>query len=136
MKKHVYIGLGGFAGAILRFAAKSAGIGYGFGWIPLHTLAVNLAGCLAIGLVMTLALETRRISEPVRLGIVTGFLGALTTFSSICREIVQLLQQGWILPALVYAALSLALGLASVFLASRLAHIYLNRRRPSGGDPS
>ncbi|MEJ0040058.1 MAG: fluoride efflux transporter CrcB [Gammaproteobacteria bacterium] len=74
--------------------------------LPLGTLAANLVGGLLIGVVMGLA-EPLNLSVTLRLLIVTGFLGGLTTFSSFSAEAVGTLmrgQSGWAI-ALVLAHL-------------------------------
>jgi len=61
--------------------------------LPLGTLAANLVGGLLIGIVMGLA-EPLNLSVTLRLLIVTGFLGGLTTFSSFSAEAVGTLMRG------------------------------------------
>jgi CrcB protein len=61
--------------------------------LPLGTLAANLIGGLLIGIVMGLA-EPLHLSVTLRLLIVTGFLGGLTTFSSFSAEAVGTLMRG------------------------------------------
>lgn len=61
--------------------------------LPLGTLAANLIGGLLIGIVMGLA-EPLALSATLRLLIVTGFLGGLTTFSSFSAEAVGTLMRG------------------------------------------
>ena len=60
-------------------------------WSGLGTLTVNLAGCLAIGWILAPRPDqTGPLSEPLRLFLVTGILGGLTTFSSFANETVDL----------------------------------------------
>jgi CrcB protein len=61
--------------------------------LPLGTLAANLIGGLLVGIVMGLA-EPLALSATLRLLIVTGFLGGLTTFSSFSAEAVGTLLRG------------------------------------------
>ncbi len=110
------IALGGAAGALLRFAVSSAVyrlLGRGF---PYGTLAVNLIGSFLFGLwVEALPLE-RLLGLPWRSLLLTGVLGAFTTFSTFALETVFLLEQGRIGRALANIAFSLALGLVSVWI--------------------
>lgn len=65
--------------------------------LPLGTLAANLVGGLLIGVIMGLA-EPLNLSVTLRLLVVTGFLGGLTTFSSFSAEAVGTVmrgQMGW-----------------------------------------
>jgi fluoride exporter len=69
---------------------------------PVGTLAVNLLGCLAIGVFASLA-EVRQWTSPdVRLFVTTGILGGFTTFSAFGYETFQLLRDD----AFIFAALS------------------------------
>ncbi|MCI5052642.1 MAG: CrcB family protein [Simkaniaceae bacterium] len=64
-----------------------------FPTLPLGTLAANLLGAFLIGIVMALSSEMY-ISEKVMLGVVTGFLGSLSTMSTFTAELVTLLGEG------------------------------------------
>jgi len=85
MKNVLLVMLGGSIGAVCRYGVSLAAakwFGSGFPW---GTLIVNLAGCLLIGLVF--GLTERGTTHPAeRLFFVTGFLGALTTFSTYALE--------------------------------------------------
>ena len=107
------VGLGGFAGAVARYV-----IG---GWVLHHTLsakfpwstfAVNLLGCLIIGLLSGLAERLDWFSHSMRLLLLTGLLGGFTTFSAFGLETVHLLRRGELWIAGAYALASV---LACVF---------------------
>lgn len=115
MKKLIYIGMGGFCGAILRVLVKGIQIANYHENVPINTLFVNIAGCFLLGLILTVALEITRFRSSLRLGIATGFLGAFTTFSTLCREIAGLIYQGYYFSALSYMAISTMLGLAATY---------------------
>lgn len=89
------VSLGASVGALLRWAA---GLWLNATWagFPLGTLLVNGVGGLLIG--MSIAWFQRVPDELLRLLLVTGFLGGLTTFSSFSGESLILLQRGeWVL---------------------------------------
>ncbi len=116
------VGAGGFVGSVLRFLVS--------GWaqrldpagsFPVGTLAVNTAGCLAIGLLGGLA-EARSILGPeARLFVLIGVLGGFTTFSTFGYETLALLREGAWLPAAGNVVGSVVLGLAAVWIGWGLA---------------
>jgi len=78
------------------------------GWLPWGTLAANLVGGLLIGLAMAVFQAQPDLSPAWKLFVITGFLGALTTFSSFSAEVVGMLMEGRWGAALATAALHLA----------------------------
>lgn len=89
--------------------------------LPLGTLAANLLGGYLIGLALAYFASRPELPPQVRLFVVTGFLGALTTFSTFSAEVVTQLQNGhwpWALATasahLVGSLLCTALGIATV----------------------
>nr|WP_252191565.1 fluoride efflux transporter CrcB [Pseudomonas sp. MG-9] len=111
----VAVSAGGIAGTLLRFATAN--------WVsanwPRHfytaTLAVNIVGCLLIGVLYGLFLIRPEVPIEVRAGLIVGFLGGLTTFSSFSLDTVRLLESGQVPLALGYAALSVFGGLLATW---------------------
>jgi CrcB protein len=87
---------------------------------PYGTLAVNLVGCLLMGLLLR-GTETGVVKSEWRLLIGIGFLGALTTFSTFSGETLALLNKGSLATALLYIGASVAGCLLMVTLGYRLA---------------
>ncbi|MBL8357948.1 MAG: fluoride efflux transporter CrcB [Delftia acidovorans] len=85
-------------------------------WLPLGTLAANLAGGLLVGVAVAAFSDHPLIDAQWRLFLVTGFLGALTTFSTFSAEGVALLMAGRIGAALTHAALHLAGSLVATWV--------------------
>lgn len=112
----VAVALGAAAGALLRW---QAGLWLHARWagFPLGTLLVNLAGGLLIG--MALEYFGRQPHELLKLLLVTGFLGGLTTFSAFSGESLTLLQRGQFGWALAHSAAHVlgSLGAAALGLA-------------------
>lgn len=77
------------------------------GGLPWGTLAANLVGGYLIGLCVALFQAMPQLDPAWRLAIITGFLGALTTFSSFSAEVIALLQQQRIALALGWSGLHL-----------------------------
>lgn len=93
------IGIGAAIGAWLRFGL-SVWLNPLHATVPLGTLAANLVGGYAIGLVLAWFAARPDLAPQWRLFIVTGMLGGLTTFSSFSGEVFQLFQRqqiGWAL---------------------------------------
>ena len=87
-----------------------------FGWdFPYATLSINVLGSFLMGLVFVATLERLAVSPEVRTGILTGFLGGYTTFSTFSMELLLLIEQGFAARALVYLLLSVGLGFAGAF---------------------
>jgi len=109
----LWIGAGGFLGAIARFlisgfVQKSFPVPF-----PVGTLAVNLLGSFLIGF---LALYFEEVIAPqYRAMVVTGFLGALTTFSTFSYETAMLIIEGAYFRAFLNAFLNLFLCLLATF---------------------
>ena len=78
------------------------------GVLPWGTLAANLIGGYAIGVCVGVFQALPQLDPVWRLALVTGFLGALTTFSSFSAEVVAMLQEARYLLALLTAVTHLA----------------------------
>ena len=77
------------------------------GIIPWGTLAANLLGGYLVGLCVGIFQSLPQLDPEWRILCVTGFLGALTTFSTFSAEVVGMLQQGRLVLALVTAGVHL-----------------------------
>ena len=109
--------LGACVGALARW---QLGLWFNTGaTIPWGTLAANLLGAYLIGVCVALFDHLPELDPVWRLALVTGFLGALTTFSSFSAEVVAMLLQSRYTLALCTAALhllgSLALTVAGIW---------------------
>ena len=110
----VLVGLGGFAGAVARWAVD--------GWLsernptafPIGTLVVNLTGTFLLGVLFAWVIERNVLPAEVRAPLMIGFLGAYTTFSTFMLESWRLIEDGaWAL-AVANLAGSVVLGVVAV----------------------
>lgn len=101
----------GGLGSLARYALSLALASRSARW-PWATLAVNVVGALAIGVVVALA-AARPDSERVRVVVATGFLGGFTTFSTLALESVQLLDRRAWGTAAAYVAITIVVGFAA-----------------------
>lgn len=115
MKKYIFIGIGGFLGAICRVLIENIHIYHYKELIPLNTLIINVSGSFLLALLLTIALEIWEIDESIRLGIATGFLGGYTTFSTLCKEGISLFSRGDYFSGLTYVTMSTVLGLVGIY---------------------
>lgn len=121
MKKYIYIGSFGFFGALLRFIIKNINISVYSGNIPINTLIINISGCFLLALVSNIILDALEANIELKLAITTGFIGTYTTFSSLCKEMVNLISAGKYYSTVIYIAVSLILGFLAVILGSFVA---------------
>ena len=111
----ICVAMGGAVGCVARFGAGL--------WVAKHypqhgysaTLAVNLIGCLLIGILYGLCALRPDLSPALRVGLMVGFLGGLTTFSSFSLDTLRLLENGQLPLALGYVALSVLGGLLATW---------------------
>jgi CrcB protein len=116
------VAVGAGIGALLRWWAGLAFNGQWAGF-PLGTLLVNCAGGLMIG--MALMWFDRMPNELLRLLLVTGFLGGLTTFSAFSGESLSLMQRGDYGMALAHTLAHVVGSLACAALGYRLMRVML-----------
>jgi fluoride exporter len=112
------VGAGGAVGALGRVGLAQAWPSASGAW-PWATLAVNIAGALLLGCLMT-ALRHGPLSIPAYRLLGTGFCGALTTFSTMQLELLQMLDRSRYGLALGYTSAGVLGGYAAVALATRL----------------
>ena len=108
------IALGGAVGALARYGTVvglGRWLGFGFPW---GTLAVNVAGCFAVGVLATAFAERSALSPELRLALLVGLLGGFTTFSAFGLETWRLLEDAQPGRALANALGSVAAGLVAV----------------------
>lgn len=118
MKEVIAVFLGGGAGSLLRYLMQMTLHErihpYSFPWA---TLAVNLAGSFLIGLFYAWSARFN-LSPEVRLLLTTGLCGGFTTFSTFSNDCLQMVRQGYYAPFVLYACLSVGLGIAAVWAGS------------------
>lgn len=126
MKNCLYIGLFGFLGAVLRFFIKSINICSYKEAVPISTIIINVTGSFILALIFT-TFEVIKVKEEIRLGIATGFLGAFTTFSTLCKDAITLINNGLYFSALSYVTVSTLLGLCSAYLGIIVGREYISK---------
>ena len=116
IKSMLLAGVGGFFGSCARYLVGRLTAGWAVTPFPIGTFAVNIIGCLLIGMLFGLAQRTNLVSQNINLLLITGFCGGFTTFSTFSNEIFILAQaKQWIVCA-TYLLLSIVAGVSMVWL--------------------
>lgn len=125
MKEVLFVAAGGAVGSSLRYLLSSgiyAWYGRAFPW---GTLAVNVLGSFAIGLLSILLVEKFNVAQEWRLAIVVGVLGGFTTFSSFSWDTLDLMQQGLTIKALLNVLANVMLCIVAAWLGALWAKSFV-----------
>jgi len=122
MNHFLIIAAGGAVGASLRHGVNLASLRLLGPAFPYATIAVNVVGCLVMGLLVAW-LTGRGGSETMRLFLATGLLGGFTTFSAFSLDFANMFQRGDIQGAMVYAVLSIGLSIMALFVGLALGKV-------------
>lgn len=115
MKSLLFIFLGGGTGSVLRYLLTIGVTRHTGTSFPWGTLAVNILGCILIGVFYTMTSRIH-ISNEIRLMLTIGLCGGFTTFSTFSNESLQLLKSGLYPAFFTYVVGSVVLGLLGVTL--------------------
>ncbi|MCG7914651.1 camphor resistance protein CrcB [Candidatus Thiodiazotropha endoloripes] len=116
MYQLLVIASGGAVGALFRFWVSSGVYGVLGRGFPYGTLVVNVLGSLVMGFLYVLFIERMAVSTEWRAGLLIGFLGAFTTFSTFSMETLNLLEQAEVLKAGLNVLLSVVACLLACWL--------------------
>lgn len=115
MKSLLFIFLGGGTGSVLRYLLTIGISRSGSTNFPWGTFAVNVLGCVLIGVFYTLTSRIH-VSNEIRLMLTVGLCGGFTTFSTFSNESLQLLKSGFYPSFFAYAIGSVVMGILGVML--------------------
>lgn len=115
MRKYIMIAIGGFLGAILRVLIKNIPT-TALSDFPWLTLLINVTGSFLLAFIFTAAVRFKKFNPDIKHGITTGFFGAFTTFSTLCKETVYLMGGDQYSTAALYIILSVAFGFTAAYL--------------------
>jgi CrcB protein len=114
------VALGGALGAVARYALDRVIERHSIGVFPWSTFTINASGCLLIGIVVAALVDRRHTPLWLRLGVVMGFIGGYTTFSTYAQETLDLVQEGEVAALIVYALGSVVVGVLAVYAGMRI----------------
>lgn len=106
---------GGALGAMSRYGVGLLAVrvaGHGF---PFATLSVNILGSFLMGVLIAVFASLWQPEQAIKLFLITGFLGAFTTFSAFSLDAVSLYERGEITAAALYITASVILSIAALF---------------------
>ncbi len=123
MSEIIAIAVGGALGALSRFwATNVANVLFGSEF-PYGILIVNIAGSLAIGIVFILLIERTLLPTYWGAGLMVGFLGAFTTFSTFSLQALGLMESGRFMAAAVYIGGSVIICILAAALGMFIARL-------------
>jgi fluoride exporter len=115
----LFVFLGGGVGSVTRYLMMNAvSRALGNPIFPWYTLSVNLLGALLIGALMEFLSLRVTLMEPMKLLLVTGFLGGFTTFSTFSLEGALMFEKGDYVNLVFYATASVIGTIIAVFIGS------------------
>ncbi len=123
------VAAGSALGGVARYLLASAVQDRSGSLFPSGTFVVNIVGCLAIGFLMRLILDTGEFSPTARAFLTAGFCGGFTTFSTFAWEAMAAGEEGAFRRAIVYVGGSVVAGLAAVWVGSAVARLLLDLMR-------
>lgn len=118
------VGTGGFLGSISRYMVSRIMQNSFPSAFPYGTFVVNITGCFLIGLIYGLSERSSLLTSGWKLFLAVGFCGGFTTFSTFANENLALLRDGEFFNFILYAGLSVLLGLAATFLGVSITKIF------------
>jgi CrcB protein len=108
------VAVGGALGALARYGLDRFVQHHVITVFPWSTFTINVTGCFLAGLAVAALVDRHDLPAWVRTGVVVGFLGAYTTFSTFAQESRDLFVGGHVSLALVNATASVVVGLLAV----------------------
>ncbi len=117
------VALGGALGSLARYGADRLIERRTFAIFPWSTFAINVSGCLLIGIVIAALVDRDHTPAWIRVGLVMGVLGGYTTFSTFAQEGLSLFEGGRSGVALAYTLGSVAIGLVAVYAGTRVGRL-------------
>ncbi len=118
---YLAVGIGGILGAILRYSITISVMDDG-SILPLGTLTANLTGCLLLGYFYSHP-KFNKISNFMKAGFGSGFIGAYTTFSAFSMEVVFYLEEEMSSVGLLYVIGSAVLGYLFIYVGYLIAQM-------------
>jgi len=121
LTKILFVAGGGAAGAAARYLLNVSPLAKLFTNFPFPTFFINVTGSFLIGFLLIFLTDKVQVSDNFRMLVIVGFLGSFTTFSTFEMEIYGLFRDRLFATAMIYLALSVAVGFVGLVLGIALA---------------
>ncbi|MBR5800117.1 MAG: fluoride efflux transporter CrcB [Lachnospiraceae bacterium] len=108
------VGLGGFIGAVCRYLIGLIPVNETL-IFPIKTFAINVIGCVVIGIVTVVAAKNTSMNPYMLLFLKVGLCGGFTTFSTFALESANLMKNGNVMISLLYVLGSVLVGVGVIF---------------------
>ncbi|WP_096233518.1 fluoride efflux transporter CrcB [Thermoanaerobacterium sp. RBIITD] len=123
MSNILYVGLGGIFGAILRYEISRHIKENRDFIVPVETFLINTMGAFLLN-ILSNPKVFYIMNNDIRLFLLTGFIGAFTTYSTFSHETISLLRQKHYLHAFLYSAMTVIIGLLGAFFGYYVGNIF------------
>lgn len=120
MQQLLLITLGGGLGALARYGIVLGASRLPLADFPYAVLCINILGSFFMGIVAGAGVEHAQITPMIRAFLMIGVLGGFTTFSSFSLDVVQLMQRGETIPAMIYMVSSVTLSVLALAIGMNL----------------
>jgi CrcB protein len=118
------IAAGGSLGALARYGIDVEIEQRSEALFPWSTFVINMSGCFLVGVLIGALVDRHHTPEWVRLGLVVGFCGAYTTFSTFAQETLGLIEERVAALAVLNVTASVVLGVMAVYAGERAGRVF------------
>jgi CrcB protein len=119
----VSVAVGGALGAVSRYGLDRVIEQRSESSFPWSTFVINVSGCLLVGFLVAALVDRRSAPDWVRAGLVVGFCGGYTTFSTFGQETLDLIEADEVVLAVLNVCASVVVGVLAVLAGARLARL-------------
>ena len=103
-----FVFLGGGLGAVMRYVCSL--------FLPYSTFCVNVLGSFLLGFLAVVFIDKFELNIYLKIALTVGFCGGFTTFSTFSFQLLEMLNSGQVVNALLYALSSVIIGIGAVML--------------------